>query len=321
METGLTRLTTIVVEINTIKRQVAQTTVAGAIAVGQRLQEAKASVPHGEWGDWLRINVEFSVRTAENLMALSREYAGKDVTALEDLGLTKAVQLLALPGAEREAFMAENPVEDMSSRELKAAIEELKAEKEKMQLTIDELMAAPSAADEALATTRAELEESLRANASLAQEKQQAVDAASALRAQNNQMAEKAQQHAKDEAHWKDARHKLQAELTAAEKERDRYRDELANASQPIIQQVTPPEVLKELEELRTARQKQAATSGNEQAVAQFTIAFDNFKAALNQMISSAGKMSDEIKARYLGAVEQTLRVAGNQVDNVKKGA
>lgn len=321
METGLTRLTTIVVEINTIKRQVAQTTVAGAIAVGQRLQEAKAAVPHGEWGDWLRINVEFSVRTAENLMALSREYAGRDVSALEDLGLTKAVQLLALPGAEREAFMAENPVEDMSSRELKAAIEELKAEKEKMQLTIDELMAAPSAADEALATAKTELEEALRANASLAQEKQQALDAASSLRAQNGQMAEKAQQHAKDEAHWKDARHKLQAELTAAEKERDRYREELDKAGQPIIQQVTPPEVLKELEELRSAQQKQAATSGNEQAVAQFRVAFDNFKTALNQMIGAMGDMSVEIKARYETAMLQTLRLAESKVTGGAKGA
>lgn len=320
METGLTRLNTIVVEINTIKRQVAQATVAGAIAVGQRLQEAKAAVPHGEWGEWLKVNVDFSVRTAENLMALSREYAGKDVAALEDLGLTKAVQLLALPGAEREAFMAENPVEDMSTRELKTAIEQLQAEKEKMQLTIDELMAAPTMQDEALETAKAELAQTMRENAALAQEKQQAVDAASTLRAQNAQLAEKAQQHAKDEAHWKDTRQKLQAELSAAEKERDRCREELEKAGQPIIQQVTPPEVQRELEQLRAQAAKQQATTGNEQAVAEFRLAFETFKTALTQMLSAAGSMSAEVKAKYLAALEQTVKITEGKIGAVKEG-
>lgn len=312
MTTELSRLDRIVVEINTIKRQVQQTAVAGGIAVGQRLQEAKASVPHGEWGEWLRVNVEFSTRTAENLMALAREYNGKDITDLEKLGLTKAVQLLALPGMEREAFMEANPVEDMSTRQLKEALEQLQAEKEKMQLTIDELMAAPNAAGE-------ELEAMRTANADLAREKQQAVDMASNLRAQNAQLAEKDKQHAKDEAQWKENRHKLQAELTAAEKERDRYKEELKQAGQPIIQQVTPPEVQRELEELRAAQHRQQAVSGNEQAVAEFKVAFDHFKAALNQMIGAMGSMSDDIKPRYRAAVEQTMRVTEQRVEAVTK--
>lgn len=312
MTTELSRLDTIVVEINTIKRQVAQTTIAGAIAVGQRLQEAKASVPHGEWGEWLEKNVEFSVRTAENLMAVAREYGGKDTTAMEGLGLTKAVQLLALPGDERAAFMEANPVEDMSTRQLKEAIEQLQAEKEKMQLTIDELLAAPNAAGEELEAMRA-------ANADLAREKQQAVDAASNLRAQNSQLMEKDKQHAKDEARWEENRNKLQQELASAEKERDRYREELAQAGQPIIQQVTPPEVQRELEELRAARDKQQALSGNEQAAAEFRVAFENFRAATSQMVKAMEAMRGDVRERYRMAAEQAIRIAEQRVNAVQK--
>lgn len=311
MTTELSRLDTIVVEINTIKRQVAQTTVAGAIAVGQRLQEAKARVPHGEWGEWLQVNVDFSVRTAENLMALAREYHGRDTEALESLGLTKAVQLLALPGDERAAFMAENPVEDMSTRQLKEAIEQLQAEKEKMQLTIDELLAAPNAAGEELEAMRA-------ANADLAREKQQAVDVASNLRAQNSQLAEKDKQHAKDEAQWKTARRELQQELVAAQKERDRYKEELDQAGQPIIQQVTPPEVQRELEELRAARDKQQALSGNERAAAEFRVAFENFKASLNQMMAAMEAMQGEVRQRYHAAAAQAIRIAEQRMSAVE---
>lgn len=312
MTTELSRLDTLVVEINTIKRQLAQTTVASAIAVGQRLQEAKASVPFGEWGEWLEKNVDFSVRKAEDLMKLAREYGGKDTTALEALGVTKAVQLLALPGGEREEFIATNAVEDISTRELKERLEQMQAEKEKMQLTIDELMAAPDAASEELAAVREE-------NAALAAEKQQAVDVASTLRAQNAQLAEKEKQHAKDEERWKESRHKMQAELAAAEKERDRLQEELDKAGQPIIQQVTPPEVQRELEQLRAEQKKQKATSGNEQAVAAFRAAFGNFKTALDQMVAAMGSMSEEIKPRFAAAMEQALQVAGDRVKSAKE--
>ena len=60
-------------EINTIKRQVQETMIAGSLRIGEKLQEAKSLVPQGEWGKWLEENVEYSQSTAENLMKLYRE--------------------------------------------------------------------------------------------------------------------------------------------------------------------------------------------------------------------------------------------------------
>ena len=90
--------------------------------IGRRLIDAKALLPHGEWLPWLTERVEFSERSAQNLMRLAREWSNPQ--ALADLGATKALTLLALPREEREQFLAEHNVIDMSARQLEAAIRE-----------------------------------------------------------------------------------------------------------------------------------------------------------------------------------------------------
>lgn len=100
------------------------------LGIGQRLIEAKAMLPHGEWLPWLTEQVEFSERTATRFMRLAREWTNQ--TALSDLGATKALTLLALPPEEREQFISqshivdgeEKGVIDMSARELERAIRE-----------------------------------------------------------------------------------------------------------------------------------------------------------------------------------------------------
>lgn len=107
-----------------------QTAGEAILAIGQRLMEAKAMLPHGEWLPWLSERVEFSERTATRFMRLAREWTNQ--TALSDLGATKALTLLALPANEREEFIAgshlvdgrEKTVIDMSARELEKAIRE-----------------------------------------------------------------------------------------------------------------------------------------------------------------------------------------------------
>lgn len=117
---------TITAEILTLKQNAGD----AIIKIGQRLIEAKAMLSHGEWLPWLNDRVEFSERSAQNLMRLSREWSNPQ--ALADLGATKALTLLALPPEERETFMEEHhlvggeekTVIDMTSRELEQAIRE-----------------------------------------------------------------------------------------------------------------------------------------------------------------------------------------------------
>lgn len=120
--------------------------------IGRRLIEAKAMLPHGEWLPWLTERVEFSERSAQNLMRLAREWSNPQ--ALADLGATKALTLLALPREEREEFLKEHNVVDMSARQLEAAIRER-----------DEALKAAQAAQADAATAeeaRAKMEEDMR---------------------------------------------------------------------------------------------------------------------------------------------------------------
>lgn len=90
------------------------------LTIGRCLIEAKAMLSHGEWLPWLNEKVAYSERTAQNFMAVARRYSNPKTLA--DLGMAKALALLALPDSERDEFVQENNVIDMSARELKEAI-------------------------------------------------------------------------------------------------------------------------------------------------------------------------------------------------------
>lgn len=99
------------------------------LGIGERLIEAKALLPHGEWAAWLEREVQFSQRTAQDMMKLADAYRANPQT-FADLGQSKALALLALPEQERAAFLAQphevdgeaKRAADMSVREVKEAV-------------------------------------------------------------------------------------------------------------------------------------------------------------------------------------------------------
>lgn len=118
-------------EIRQLVNQYRRITVAFAVEIGRRLVEAKALLPHGEWGDWLREQVDFSQRTANNFMRVFEEYGDQQITlfgavsnsqTFANLSVSKALSLLALPEDEREAFAETHDVEHMSTRQLNDAL-------------------------------------------------------------------------------------------------------------------------------------------------------------------------------------------------------
>ncbi len=110
-------------EVRNLTAQAKYMSVYFAVQIGQRLSEAKNSIPHGGWLDWLKSETEYSQSTANRFMRIAAEYGDKQ-SALTDMSMTNALQLLAIPADERETFAAEVDAEHLSSRELEAAIKE-----------------------------------------------------------------------------------------------------------------------------------------------------------------------------------------------------
>lgn len=164
--TTLRSIETITGEIRALQ----QNTLACAIEIGRRLLEAKELLPYGEFGAWLK-EVDFRPSTANNMMRLFEEYGSPQSAlfgaelksqALGKLSYTKALSLLAVPEEEREDFIEEHDVENLSTRELDKLIKERdEAERQKLEAEQDAARKAEDLekAEEEAQRLREELEE------------------------------------------------------------------------------------------------------------------------------------------------------------------
>lgn len=132
----------VTLEIQTLHKQAEQMVLGYAIEIGRRLVEVKAMLPHGAWGDYLKNKVNYSRSTANNFMLIFNKYGADQQSlfgpvaksqTLGNLTYTKALLLLAIPEEEREDFIEQNRVDDLSSRELKKLIQEREAAEEALQ--------------------------------------------------------------------------------------------------------------------------------------------------------------------------------------------
>lgn len=224
-------------EINTIKAQTRDVVCRNAIEIGRRLTEVKSRIPYGSWGKWLAENVDYSERTAQDLMRLFEEYGGTaNPQAIADLSYTQALLLTRLDGESREALLADRDVPGMSTRELQAEIDRINAEIERRQITIDALIRDKAEADAALEQVRSDTDSARRA----AEEAEAQIKAAQA-RAED--AVSRANKTAAENA-------SLRAQLQA---ERDKPQP------LPVVEQVevVPPEVAAELEALKKRAQQQ----------------------------------------------------------------
>lgn len=217
---------------------------ANIIEIGRRMCQAKEILPHGQFGEWVKTKTGYSQSTANNFMKLFQEYGapqeslfGAEVNSqtFGNLPYSKALALLAVPAEEREDFVRDNHVEEMSTRELKQAIKE----RDELRRQLDEERAAAEGASLKIS----ELEEKLDASGKeAARQKTEAEKAKEKLEALMNAPVEVAiqaadpeeVQRAVEEALRK-AKEEHQAELDAmaqkakkADAERDRLKKKLA---------------------------------------------------------------------------------------------
>ena len=238
------------------------------LTIGRCLIEAKEMLSHGEWLPWLTEQVEFSPRTAQNFMRLAREWS--NTQTLADLGASKALALLALPPEEREQFMEDHKVIDMSARQLEQAIKE----RDEARAAAEQAAADQRTAEQA----RDKMAEDMKfLNVRLAGAKEDREQAMQDVARLEKELAElKAQpvevavetvvdQAAIDKARA-DAIAEMQEKLDKAKAAADKARDKQKQAEASV-------EILKRSLEERDKAEKKAAIAGDTE-LAQFEVLF-----------------------------------------------
>ena len=248
------------------------------LTIGRCLIEAKDMLQHGEWLPWLNEQVELSERTAQKFMRLAREWSNP--SALADLGATKALMLLALPEEERDEFIEDHNVIDMSTRQLEQAIKE----RDEARKAAEAAKADASAAEQARAKmaedmrTTQNLLESARADADSAGSRARALE--EKLRMLQEQPVEVAVETVVDPEALEKARAEAVAEMQA---KLDKAKEAKAKADEKRKQAEASVEILKKSIERMEQNEKKAAL-GADKDLAQFELLFDQAQETVNKM-------------------------------------
>lgn len=306
------RLSTLAAEINTIKRQTQKIMMEAAVEIGRRLVEAKGAVGHGGWGAWLETNVDYSERTAQNLIRIFQEYGegqqslfGKsNPQAFADLTYTQAVALLGIKNPdERAEFVESHDVANMTSRELADAIKER-----------DEARAALSEAKEQLECSKADVALEQQLN----QDLQKNIDALEkALKeAQESEGGEPDEETKARIEEMEQAKAALETKLKAAEKERDAAGKERDKA---LKENIDLEKQLGEKQETLEALQDKIAELSStpaDKGKAAFSAYFELAKNAFNGMLEAVGKIEDG-QEKYRAAMVKMLEA---MIETAKEG-
>ena len=334
------------VEIRELTRQAKAMTVYYAVEIGRRLTAAKSMVPHGGWADWIRENTEFSQTTATRMMRIFDEYGAAQIgifgaepnsSTLQNLSISNALRLLAVPEDEREEFAEAIDAENLSARELDKAIRERDAavaDRDNARREANVYSLRTKKAEEELqeAMERAQtLEDDLKAARN---DRRQIADELEAIRKRPVEVAvqrdEKAireaaaKAKAEADASWEKKKRELdkqaettQQELVRTRKETELLKEQLAEAKKKAEAADNDSEKERlsgEVEDLR----KKLAMADKDVTAAQ--LYFYQWQAAFNQMKQAISNIKDEDKAGQLcAAIRAQLAAWGEAMEEGDK--
>lgn len=265
------------------------------LTIGNGLIEAKGKLNHGEWLPWLTENVGYSEKQAENYMKIARNYSNPQLVA--DLGMRKALSLLALPDGERENFVAEANVVDMTSRELEKAVRERAEALEAKAKAETDL----KAMEDAVAKTMTSLDQANSAKDALQKELDE-------LKSRPVEVAVMEADTAEIEKARAEAVAAMQKKLDKADKARKTAEDDLAAAKAELMaarKQLASP-----------ARPEAPSPLASDVDLAQFKLLFDQAQTIVNQMRGLLLKA----RSREDGTVAEKLEAALTALSDKVRG-
>lgn len=306
-------------EIRGLTQQAKTMTLWFGIEIGRRLTEAKEMLEHGQWLPYLKEQTEFSRSSAGRLMTLYKEYgaaqtslfgAESNYPTLNNLSISNALRLLAVPEDEREEFAAEHDVEHMSARELDELIKQRnEAEKRAARAEEQVQQAADGAAkaDEQYQKAKQELHLLREKLGNAEAQKAAAEKELSELRERPVEVAvevdEKAVEEAvtaaraKNDAEWAEKMAKVKNELSEAELKAEKLKAKIKKAEERAEEKAAELERLKKSQTL------------NDPNTAVFKQIFEQVQEDFNKLHGSLLKVraSDPDTAEKLTAAVRAL--------------
>ncbi|MBQ0167487.1 MAG: DUF3102 domain-containing protein [Treponema sp.] len=319
-------INTITTEIKVLQKQTERLVLEYAIEVGRRLCEAKELLEHGEWGKWLKEEVSFSQSTANNLMKIYTEYgdaqgclfgARANSQALGNLSYTKALSLLALPENEREDFVKEHDVENISTRELDRLIKEKEAVERKLgdtQIELDKAkddLAASRHSEKQAIDRLKEAQADVKAADDQAQENENKLQAEleSAIKAKEKAEADfkaASELNEKQKKKYKEELKKLRENPEIPQETLDKLRTEAEEKNADALKKAERE--LKEATEREEALRKQLQLAAPDTAI--FKMLFSTVKEDYNKLSGCLLKIrtdNPELAAKLTAAVKDLL--------------
>ena len=322
----------ITAEIKYITESMNRTLLIGIIEIGKRFEIAKTLVDHGKWGEYCEKYTGYSQSMAENYIKAYKEY-GKDQQNLfgdftkskliGNLGITKLIELTAIPADEREHFVEENNITEETTvkqlhkliqektdalaqsaakqaeaeRKLKAEIEKNKQAAEEKQSMIDRLQAELDIRNAEPATVpQDELEKMMQEADEKAKKSLQAeIDRLKTEKKKAEQAAEKAEQAAK----------KSKQKAKNAEQQYKKLQDDVSSEKEKVDAAEKENEELKKtIEKL----QKESLLGSNEKMV-KLQMCFEQAQNSIIAVKTALAAVEGSEKYdKLFAAVKETLK-------------
>lgn len=336
-ETEADKLARLAAEINTIKAQTLAVVQNATLEIGKRLIQAKGAVGHGNWSQWLKDNVDYSERTAQNIIAIYERFgngqqklfgASADPEQVAKLNRSQMLALMSIKDEEQcFEFMEEHKedLQDMSKRELEAAIKELnetKAQKDEAERGAAEKQ---EQLEKAL-SEKADLQEKYQAEMVKLQEQLKQAGDNEELYSLKKKLAEMEKKAAEDKADsdkcYSNLHHELYNRIKDLNKAREaiqelkKENEAMKNAPvEAAVVEKVPEETLKEMDALKAkiAELEKAKPEKSKEEKA-FARHFENIREELQAAVECLGRLDGDKAEKCRGIFKKMLEATINAV-------
>ena len=290
-----------------------------AAQAGQRLNVIKSRLAHGQWEDWAKSNLQFSVRKANRMMALAEKMSDENslfakTTTLSDIGISKVWAILAAPEEVAEEVVKNPELPDMTVKELETEIRRLKEKNQNLAENMEASEEENRQRELQLRKQMEELEAEIQIYKEAPAKSEESEKEIARLQAELEKAKAAAEKEKKKAEKEKEESQKLQENLEAEKKkaaeEAAQFAVEKASAKFEEDNRLLIESNRQAAEEIDRLQKLQE----NSQEVAEFKVHSDQLQASFLQCLSCAqkvdGRLAENMKTALRTVMEQlTARI------------